>query len=49
MHSHPKLVHALDLPDLISTIAEDLQVSGKGGGVAADVYDASGLHAEHGV
>ena len=49
MHSHPKLVHAPDLPDLISTIAEDLQVSGKGGGVAADVYDAFGLHAEHGV
>ena len=49
MHSHPKLVHALDLPDLISTIAEDLQVSGKGGGVTADIYDAFGLHAEHGV
>ena len=49
MHSHPKLVHAPDLPDLISTIAEDLQVSGKGGGVAADIYDAFGLHAEHGV
>ena len=49
MHSHSKLVHAPDLPDLISTIAEDLQVSGEGGGVAADVYDAFGLHAEHGV
>ena len=49
VHSHPKLVHAPDLPDLISTIAEELQVSGKGGGVAADVYDAFGLHAEHSV
>ena len=39
MHSHSKLVHALDLPDLISTIAEDLQVSGKGGGVTADMED----------
>ena len=49
MHSHSKLVHAPDLADLISTITEDLQVSGKGSGVAANVYDAFWLHTEHGV
>ena len=49
MLRHPKLVHTPDLPDLISTITEDLQVSGKCGGVTADVYDAFGLHTEHGV
>lgn len=49
MHRHAELVHTTDFSDLIASIAEDLQVSGEGGGVAADVYDAFGLHAEHGV
>ena len=35
MHRHAELVHTTDFSDLIASIAEDLQVSGEGGGVAA--------------
>ncbi len=49
MHRMSKLVHGPDPLQLIPSVAQNPQIPGQGGAVAADVDDAIGLHAEHGV
>lgn len=49
MESMRELIHGLDVIEFISSRCQFFQVSGQGGGVAADVDDAPGGDLQHGL